>query len=257
MKFTGIIPARYASTRFPGKPLALILGKPMIRHVYESAVKTGILDDVCIATDDERIYRVAADFGAKVYMTSTEHRSGSERCGEITETLIKQGKLSDDDVVVNIQGDEPFVSTSQLESIISVFHKPQVGIATLLMRIHETEDLINPNKVKAVTGHNKRILYFSRSPIPFIRDLPREQWVDNAIFYKHIGIYAYRAATLLDLVQLPEGILEKQESLEQLRWLENGYEIFAEVTEHENLSVDTPGDLDRLNKSFGENKILP
>ncbi len=252
MNFIGIIPARYASKRFPGKPLARILGKPMIQHVYTNAKNCSILDEVFIATDDDQIFQSAIKFGAKVFMTSSKHLSGTERCGEVNNVLLEQGIVALDDVVINIQGDEPFIDDSLLNLLASSFSDDFVDIATLLKQIHNKEDLFDPNKVKAVTGVDGRVLYFSRSPIPYLRDIPEESWLKNHTFYKHIGIYAYRSGTLKELTGLPEGELEIAESLEQLRWIEQGYSIYSRITERENIAIDTPEDLDKLNKRLGE-----
>lgn len=252
MKFIGIIPARYASTRFPGKPLASVQGKPMIYHVFANAKKCNFLKEIYIATDDDRIFKAASEFGATVFMTSENHRSGTERCGEVNNNLLKKGLIAAEDVVINIQGDEPFLHESQLGLLVSAFSDARVEIATLLKQIDNNEDLSNPNVVKAVAGNEDRVLYFSRSPIPFIRDITKENWVSNHHFYKHIGIYAYKSKILNELIILPEGKLEKAESLEQLRWLEHGYNIHSRVTDQENISIDTPEDLDKLNKRLGE-----
>ncbi|MBP5171878.1 MAG: 3-deoxy-manno-octulosonate cytidylyltransferase [Bacteroidales bacterium] len=245
MRFLGLIPARYASTRFPGKPLADIGGKPMIQRVYEQVC--GCLDEVCVATDDERIFQAVGAFGGKVVMTSTAHRSGTDRCAEA------MGKVPGHfDVIVNIQGDEPFVQPLQIEQLKACFDSPQVEIATLVRPFRPEEGwaaLQNPNSPKVVLNRCGEAVYFSRSVIPYLRGIPVEQWPAKHVFYKHIGIYAYRRDVLAALASLPQMPLETAESLEQLRWLENGYRIRTAVTEVENLAVDTPEDLQRILRS--------
>ncbi|MDO4759065.1 MAG: 3-deoxy-manno-octulosonate cytidylyltransferase [Rikenellaceae bacterium] len=239
MKFIAIIPARYASTRFPGKPLAMLGGKPMIQRVYEQVC--GILDDAVVATDDERIYEAVKAFGGKVEMTSTEHRSGTDRCWE---AYCKQGSTYD--VVVNVQGDEPFIRAAQLEALKACFEDPKTDIATLVKPFSEADGLAaleNPNSPKVVVDAAHQALYFSRSVIPYLRNVPREEWLRNHTFYKHIGIYAFRTEVLQAVTSLPQSTLEKCESLEQLRWLENGYKIGVGVTDIETIGIDTPEDL--------------
>lgn len=241
MKFIAIIPARYASTRFPGKPLALLGGKPVIQRVYEQVA--GVLDDAVVATDDERIYEAVKAFGGKVVMTSTEHRSGTDRCREAYE---KQG--AEYDVVVNVQGDEPFIRREQLLALKACFENPSTQIATLVKPFAESdgwEALENPNSPKVVLDGESRALYFSRSVIPYLRGVERGEWLKNHTFYKHIGIYAFRAEVLKEVTSLPQSTLEKAESLEQLRWLENGYRIGVGITDFETIGIDTPEDLER------------
>ncbi|MEG0788993.1 MAG: 3-deoxy-manno-octulosonate cytidylyltransferase [Alistipes sp.] len=241
MKFIAIIPARYASTRFPAKPLALLGGKPVIQRVYEQVA--GVLDDAVVATDDERIYAAVKAFGGKVEMTSTAHRSGTDRC---CEAYDKQGKTYD--VVVNVQGDEPFIQRSQLEAIKRCFDDPATDIATLVKPFTEQDGwaaLANPNSPKVVLDKDAHAIYFSRSVIPYLRGVEQQEWLKSHTFYKHIGIYAFRAAVLREITRLPQSPLEKAESLEQLRWLENGYRIGVGISEVETIGIDTPADLEK------------
>ena len=238
MKFIGLIPARYASTRFPGKPLALLAGKPVIQHVYEQAVK--VLDAVYVATDDERIYNKVMEFGGKAVMTSTEHHSGTDR---IEEALEKVG--GDFDVVVNIQGDEPFIAQSQIETLCHCFEDETTQIATLGKPFECIEAVENPNSPKIVVDNRGYAMYFSRSIIPFVRGVERQEWLKKYPFLKHLGIYAYRTEVLKAITRLPQSSLELAESLEQLRWLENGYRIKVGITNVETVGIDTPEDLQR------------
>jgi len=238
MKFIGLIPARYASTRFPGKPLALLNGKPVIQHVYEQATK--VLDAVYVATDDERIYNKVLAFGGKAVMTSTEHHSGTDR---IEEALEKVG--GDFDVVVNIQGDEPFIAQSQIETLCQCFVDKATQIATLGKPFECIEAAENPNSPKIVVDNRGYALYFSRSIIPFVRGTERQDWLSKYPFLKHLGIYAYRTNVLKEITKLPQSSLELAESLEQLRWLQNGYRIKVGLTDVETVGIDTPDDLQR------------
>ena len=238
MKFIGLIPARYASTRFPGKPLALLNGKPVIQHVYEQAAK--VLDAVYVATDDERIYNKVLAFGGKAVMTSTEHHSGTDR---IEEALEKVG--GDFDVVVNIQGDEPFIAQSQIETLCQCFMDKATQIATLGKPFECIEAAENPNSPKIVVDNRGYALYFSRSIIPFVRGTERQDWLSKYPFLKHLGIYAYRTNVLKEITKLPQSSLELAESLEQLRWLQNGYRIKVGLTDVETVGIDTPDDLQR------------
>lgn len=238
MKFIGLIPARYASTRFPGKPLALLNGKPVIQHVYEQAAK--VLDAVYVATDDERIYNKVLAFGGKAVMTSTEHHSGTDR---IEEALEKVG--GDFDVVVNIQGDEPFIAQSQIETLCQCFVDKATQIATLGKPFECIEAAENPNSPKIVVDNRGYALYFSRSIIPFVRGTERQEWLSKYPFLKHLGIYAYRTNVLKEITKLPQSSLELAESLEQLRWLQNGYRIKVGLTDVETVGIDTPDDLQR------------
>lgn len=245
MKFIGIIPARYASSRFPGKPLADIGGMPMIQRVYNQV--KDVLDHVCVATDDERIEAAVRSFGGNVVMTSDQHRSGTDRCYEAY-TKVGAGY----DVVVNIQGDEPFIHPEQIEILKACFADPSTQIATLVKPFHADDDfekdLFNPNSPKVVLNRNSEAMYFSRSVIPYMRGKNYKEWLPNHTYYKHIGLYAYRAETLREITRLPQSPLELVESLEQLRWLENGYKIKAGITHQETVGIDTPEDLERAVK---------
>jgi 3-deoxy-manno-octulosonate cytidylyltransferase (CMP-KDO synthetase) len=235
MKVLGIIPARYASTRFPGKPLVEIGGKTMINRVYTQCIKSD-LSDVVVATDDSRIFHHVKSFG-KVVMTSEQHPSGTDRCNEVA------GKLTEKfDYIVNIQGDEPFIDPKQINLLISLLDG-QTQIATLIKKIESMEQLFNPNVVKGVKGTKGEALYFSRSPIPHVRGKEEKDWLAHQTFYKHIGMYAYRADVLPKIAALQQGVLEKAESLEQLRWLENGYSIQTAETNQETFGIDVPDDL--------------
>lgn len=239
MKFIGIIPARYASTRFPGKPLALLGGKPVIQRVYEQVV--GVLDDAVVATDDQRIYDAALSFGGKVVMTSVNHKSGTDRCWE---AYTKVG--CEYDVIVNIQGDEPFIQPEQLRSVCECFNDENVDIATLVKPFTVNDGLKalqNPNSPKVVVDKEMHALYFSRSVIPYLRGIEQEEWLSHHTYYKHIGLYAYRANVLGEITKLPQSALELSESLEQLRWLENGYTIKVGISSTETIGIDTPEDL--------------
>ena len=238
MKFIGIIPARYASTRFPGKPLALLGGRPVIQHVYEKAITA--LDEAYVATDDDRIYDAVLTFGGKAVMTRNNHKSGTDRIEEACEKIN-----TDAEVIINIQGDEPFVHPSQLETIQRLFDHPQTQIGTLGKRFESMEAVMNPNSPKIVVDKNGFALYFSRSVIPFIRGKEQNCWLEHFPFLKHLGIYAYRRETLHEITQLPQSSLEIAESLEQLRWLENGYRIRVGRTDIETVGIDTPDDLQK------------
>jgi 3-deoxy-manno-octulosonate cytidylyltransferase (CMP-KDO synthetase) len=241
MKYIAIIPARYASTRFPAKPLAKLGGKLVIERVYEQVV--GTLDDAVVATDDERIYDAVKSFGGKVEMTSTAHRSGTDRCWEAYQ---KHGVEAD--VVINVQGDEPFIQPSQLLALKACFDNPTTDIATLV-KPFSAEDgfaaLENPNSPKVVVDSSMHALYFSRSVIPYLRGVEKEQWLTKHTFYKHIGIYGFRTKVLGEVTALPQSSLEIAESLEQLRWLENGYRIGVGISDVETIGIDTPEDLAR------------
>jgi len=241
MKIIAVIPARFASTRFPGKPLVDIQGKPMVQHVYEKAQSLCAFSKVIVATDDVRIEKVVNDFGGLAMITSKDHQSGTDRCGEVISRLKESF-----DVVVNIQGDEPFIHIEQLEQLISLFKNPNTQIATLKKQLDNIEDVQNVNVVKVVSDNDKRALYFSRSPIPFARGEETKEWLGKHNYYKHIGLYGYRYAVLKELVNLPTSSLESCESLEQLRWLQNGFSIFIAETKHESIGIDTPEDLERL-----------
>lgn len=241
MKFIGIIPARYASTRFPAKPLAVLGGKPVIQRVYEQV--SGIFDEAYVATDDERIEAAVKAFGGKVVMTSPNHKSGTDRCYEAF-TKVGGGY----DVVVNIQGDEPFIQPSQLEAVKACFEDPTTQIATLVKPFTADDGFValeNVNSPKVVVNANMNALYFSRSIIPYQRNADKQDWLAGHTYYKHIGLYAYRAEVLKEITSLPQSSLELAESLEQLRWLENGYTIKVGVTQVETIGIDTPEDLER------------
>lgn len=242
MNIIGIIPARYGSTRFPGKPLALINGKPMVVHVWEQARKCSLLSDVLVATDDERIAEVIAQAGGRCAMTGAQHPSGTDRCAEAIHSLNPVP-----DAVINIQGDEPFIDPLQIFTVAQMLHRPDVHIATLAKSIHNQETLTDPNKVKVVFDQLSGLaLYFSRQAIPFLRSVPPSQWAATGNFYKHIGLYGFKTSTLLEIVQLPVSQLETLESLEQLRWLQHGYSIHVALTDIETPAVDTPEDLRKL-----------
>ena len=247
MSFIGIIPARYASSRFPGKPLADINGKPMIQRVYEQAAKA--LPLVYVATDDARIVECVESFSGNVILTATTHCSGTDRCAEAIAKIQLDREIKFD-VVINIQGDEPFIDPLQIRQLLSCFDTPEVQIATLVKRFSEEEDIFNPNTPKVVVSREGEALYFSRSPVPYLRDVDRSEWTRKHIFYKHIGMYAYRADILKVLSRLTPSLLETAESLEQLRWLENGYRIKVAETECETQAVDTPEDLAQLLRKF-------
>lgn len=246
-KFIGIIPARYASTRFPGKPLVDIFGKTMIRRVYESAKKCSCLSDVWVATDDSRIFNEVKNFGGNVVFTDENHTSGTERVAEATK-LIEDIDVHHD-VIINIQGDEPFVNPSQIELLAKQFEDTKTQIATLKTLIKQPKDIENPNVVKVVTDINNFAMYFSRSAIPFVRDDAK-----NAVneHFRHIGIYAYRAIVLQQIVSLPVAQLENFEKLEQLRWLFNGYKIKVVQSDNETIGIDTPEDLQNVLNNFVE-----
>jgi len=250
MKAIGIIPARYDSTRFPGKPLAVIAGKTMIQRVYEQAVKCKGLDPVIVATDNEVILRHVEGFGGKVMMTSDKHRSGTERCAEVVRNLLYSGNQADQSCIVNIQGDEPFIDPEQISQVIRCFDDPDVMIATLIKAIHDDKILKDPNVVKVVTARDGNAIYFSRAAIPFVRGAGPSNTAAAATYYRHIGLYGYRGDILMQLVDLPETPLEKAESLEQLRWLEFGYMIRTGITEYESISIDTPEDLLKITNTI-------
>jgi len=241
MNYLTVIPARYASTRFPGKPLALLGGKPVVQWVYEQAQK--VCEHVVVATDDERIVAAVAAFKGQAIMTSATHPSGTDRCLEAAEIYREQAGI-DFDVVINIQGDEPFIATAQIELLKSAFAQDKVDIATLVTPFtHTVQDILNPNNVKVTFSKSGKALYFSRSPIPYLRDIPQEKWMEHRIFYHHLGMYAYRFKVLREITELAPSDLEKAERLEQLRWLENGYTIFVGQSSQGSIGIDTPEDL--------------
>lgn len=239
MKVIGIIPARYNSTRFPGKPLAMIKGKTMIRRVCEQAWKSK-LDAVVVATDDMRIAEEVLSFGGQYALTDPNHRSGTDRCREAL--YIIEGQY---DAVVNIQGDEPFIDPQQINQVIELISRDDTQLASLAKRIDDEEELFSTNTVKVVMGNDGNALYFSRNPIPFMRNLDHKDWLKNGVFYKHIGIYAYKTATLCQIAKMQPSTLETAESLEQLRWLENGLSIRMGITQNEGVSIDMPTDVEK------------
>ncbi len=242
LRFVAIIPARFASTRFPGKPLVDIGGKSMIQRVYEQVSKA--INDVYVATDNQRIFDAVLDFGGKVVMTSDQHKSGTDRCYEAFSKLDEKF-----DVVINVQGDEPFIQPEQIIELIKCFEDAQTQIATLAKFFTEKdgyEVLHNPNSPKLVINKRNEAMYFSRSVIPYLRGVDTENWINNQAYLKHIGIYAYKAEVLRDLTLLEQSPLEIAESLEQLRWLENGYRIKVGFTDVETVGIDTPEDLEKV-----------
>lgn len=250
MNVIGIIPARFASTRFPGKPLADIAGKPMIQRVYEQCLKSKKLNQIIIATDHSKIKSVAEDFGASVILTAEDHPNGTSRCFEAIQKLPTKT-----DVIVNIQGDEPFIDPKQIDSLVMMFEKKEVEIATLIQPIHDAEKFNNPNVVKAVISSSNRVMLFSRSPIPHPFNKRGDSIFESKIIFAHIGIYAYRRDVLKKLSELPACTLEKFEGLEQLRWLYHNFSVYAAVSHSENYSVDVPMDIDTINRLI-TNKII-
>ena len=250
MNFLGVIPARYGSTRFPGKPLAMLAGKPLIQWVYESA--SGILEDVVVATDDKRIVDAVMEFGGEVVMTDYEHRSGTDRCSEASRIMEMEGYSSD--VVINIQGDEPFTSKKQVDLLMNAFTDPSVEIATLAGPVQNKEDLFDPNVVKVVITQDGNALYFSRSTLPFLQHEEKDNWFGKFKFLHHLGVYAYRYKILQEITRISQSPLEMAESLEQNRWLENGRKIRVCITDEVNLGIDTPEDLARAEKIVADRK---
>jgi 3-deoxy-manno-octulosonate cytidylyltransferase (CMP-KDO synthetase) len=268
MKVLGVIPARYASTRFMGKPLVDIQGKTMIQRVYEQAKKAKSLTKVVVATDDDRIYQHVLSFGGEVVMTSDAHQSGTDRCAEASDKVNTDmiiNSLGQEktpvfygfkpvrekvtfDAVVNIQGDEPFIDPSQIDKVVEILKNTEGGgIATLAIPLKNLADIQNPNMVKVVFDAQGKAVYFSRSPIPYVRHIPLEEWHMSNAFFKHIGLYAYTKSVLREIAQLSPSRLEKLETLEQLRWLENGYAISVGITDIETIGIDTPEDLEKIN----------
>lgn len=240
MKILGIIPARYESSRFPGKPLIDIAGKSMIQRVYEQCQKSERLDKVIVATDDPRILDHLKTFGADGVMTSMKHASGTDRCGEVAE------KFPEFDILINIQGDEPMIDPLQIDLLCSCFNDLDTRIATLVKRIHTNGELFNENTPKVILNKNQQAVYFSRATIPFLRGKKNDIWLNEHAFYKHIGIYAFRSQALAEITKLPVSVLEIAEGLEQLRWIENGYSIQTAITDKESQAIDTPEDLIKL-----------
>ncbi|MCB0548457.1 MAG: 3-deoxy-manno-octulosonate cytidylyltransferase [Phaeodactylibacter sp.] len=238
MKTIGIIPARFASSRFPGKPLVQIGGKTVIQRVYDQARRARRLDEVVVATDDERIREHVEGFGGRVVMTASHHRSGTERCAEAA------GFFDEADAIINIQGDEPFIDPLQIDLVAEpLARRMAVKVSTLAKRIEKQEELHSPNVVKVVFNRQQEAMYFSRSTIPYLRDVPPGDWLSKAAFYKHIGLYGFRKEVLLELAKLPPSRYESWESLEQLRWLYEGFPIFVNLTDKETIGIDTPEDL--------------
>ena len=246
MKILGIIPSRYASTRFPGKPLADIAGKSMIRRVYERSSGARHLDDLVVATDDERIYDHVLQFGGKAVMTSAHHVNGTSRCLEALQAVHKTSGHTGFDAVVNIQGDEPFIHPDQVSLVAGMLKEKNAGIATLAFRISDTSELFDSNVVKVVFDRTGQARYFSRQAIPFVRDARQDEWLHDHDFYKHIGIYGYLSDVLARITLLEESPLERAEKLEQLRWIEHGFQVIIGITTHQSVAVDAPEDLSKL-----------
>lgn len=249
MKIIAIIPARYQSTRFPGKPLVMIQGKSMIRRVVEQTQKAKGIAKVVVATDDSRIFDHVKSFGGNVILSKETHLNGTSRCLEALE-ILESSSDSPIEAVINVQGDEPGIQPEQIEQIVSLLNQPMVEIATLVKKINAQETLFNPNVVKVIFGEDHHALYFSRQAIPFLRGVEKNQWTNNHSFYKHIGMYGYKSGVLKQIMKLAPGKLEQAESLEQLRWLENGLSIHTQVTEYESVGIDTPEDLQKLTNIF-------
>ncbi|MBQ0015808.1 MAG: 3-deoxy-manno-octulosonate cytidylyltransferase [Bacteroidales bacterium] len=253
MRTLVVIPARYTSTRFPGKPLAILSGKPVIQWVWEHIAAADNVTRTIVATDDERILNAVKLFGGEAIMTSNTHRSGTDRCGEVVRTLRQNGECYD--IVINVQGDEPFVQAQQINALIGCFNNPDTQIATLRTAIHSIEELESPNNVKVVSSKNNQALYFSRQPIPYLRGIDPKLWISKRPYYKHVGLYAFTTSTILKITQLQQGDLEQSESLEQLRWLENGYTIQVCDTQCSNIGIDTPQDLEIAEKALIGNSL--
>lgn len=245
MNILGIIPARFESSRFPGKPLADIAGKSMIRRVYEQASKVTSLSKVIVATDHEDVYDHVRSFDGNAVITNPDHPSGTDRCFEV---LNKENKFYE--FIVNIQGDEPFVAPDQIELLVSILDH-SVELATLAKKIETNEELIDPNEAKLVLNSKNEGIYFSRNPIPYLKDIPRIDWVEHHEYFKHVGVYAYRSDVLESITKIPVSDLEKAESLEQLRWIENGYTIKVALTNIDSVCIDTPDDIKKALKVFG------
>ena len=245
MNFLGIIPARFASTRLEGKPLAIICGKPMIQHVYERV--STVLENVYVATDDSRIETVVKSFGGNVVMTSEKHNSGTNRTLEAYNVIQKSSKIKFD-VVINIQGDEPMLESNQILELMSCFNNSKTKIATLITKVKEANELNSLTSAFVITDVNMRAIYFSRTPIPAVKGLEKSEWFGKTDFYKHIGMYAYKPETLEIVAKLKQSNLELIEGLEQNRWIENGYPIHVAITEFDSISVDTAQDLEKIRK---------
>lgn len=245
MRIIGIIPARYDSSRFPGKPLIDIDGMTMIHRVYNQVKHASKISEVIVATDDNRIVEEVRSFAGNVVMTSPDHVSGTDRCAEVI------SNVKGFDIAINIQGDEPFIDPLQIDLLCSCFENKGVEIATLIKKISSESELVNPNRPKVVVDKQLNALYFSRHPIPYQQGTDSSQWLNNVYYYAHIGIYGYKVDTLKDLTELPPSSLEKTERLEQLRWLENGYRIATALSDHNNDAIDTPEDLVQLKRKYG------
>jgi len=251
MKFIAIIPSRYSSTRFPGKPLADMSGKPMIQRVYEQVKKA--IGDVWVATDDSRIFDTVIAFGGNAVMTSSDHHSGTDRVREAYSIIGESF-----DVIINVQGDEPFIQPEQIEALKNCFDGKDVELATLVKPFRKEDGfdtLFNPNSPKVIINKRNEAIYFSRSIIPYIRDVHHSEWLNNHTFFKHIGMYAYRTDILKEITQIPQSSLEKAESLEQLRWIENGYRIRVGYTDVETIGIDTPEDMEKALEFLKNNQI--
>lgn len=246
LDFLGIIPARYASTRFPGKPLADLGGKPLIQRVYENAARE--IGNLVVATDHEGILEAVKKFGGRAMMTSARHPSGTDRCNEVVSVLAASGETFD--VILNIQGDEPFIDPAYLQELKGMFRNPETGIATLACPVSDPGDLQDPNVVKLVCDADGIILYFSRQAIPFQRDNPEARWLLKYPYLRHFGVYAYRPGILSKIAALDPSPLEIAESLEQLRWLENGFRIRAGIVKQASPGIDTPEDLELARKQL-------
>ncbi len=244
-KILAVIPARYGSTRFPGKPLVKIGEKTMIRRVYEQVKQAPEISEIIVATDDERIMGAVQSFGGNAILTDPEHQSGTDRCAEVLEKVS-----SSYDVVINVQGDEPFINPQSISELCRLFQRKEVLIGTLIKKISSETVLFDPNKPKVVVDKTGKALYFSRHPVPFLHQQPENRWLEAHTYYQHIGIYGFASATLTEVTRLPVSSLEKAESLEQLRWLENGYNIYTHTTSFESIGIDTPEDLERIKQLF-------
>jgi 3-deoxy-manno-octulosonate cytidylyltransferase (CMP-KDO synthetase) len=236
-----VIPARYASTRFPGKPLVKIGNKTMIRRVYEQVLKVPEISTVIVATDDNRIAEEVKSFNGNVALTAQHHQSGTDRCAEVL-----QNETKNYDVLINVQGDEPFINPQAISDLCQLFDNKNVLIGTLIKKISSESDLFDPNKPKVITDKFGKALYFSRHTIPYLRNIAEKDWLNSHTYYQHIGIYGFSPQVLLEITQLPVSSLEQAESLEQLRWLENGYSIYTKVTSFESMGIDTPEDLEKI-----------
>ncbi len=250
MKILGVIPARYASTRFPGKPLVEINGKSMIQRVFEQAIQCDQLDKVVVATDSQAIFDHVLRFGGYPLMTGEHHTSGTERCCEAVAKLRLDGEVYD--YVINIQGDEPYIDPFQIKQVADCFkNDPGTQLATLIKKISSQDELVSPNVVKVVVDIHGYAMLFSRSVIPYTRGFDQQTWLTEMTFYKHVGIYGYQTSVLEQIVTLPVSLLERAESLEQLRWLENSYKIKTQITEYDSIAIDTPADLLKITNSSG------